>query len=42
MVKREFAPFTKASGTIKICGAAVTINLKTGYVTDIKRIQFME
>jgi metallophosphoesterase (TIGR00282 family) len=42
MVKREFAPFTKASGTIKICGATVTINLKTGYVTDIKRIQFME
>lgn len=42
MVKREFAPFTKATGDIKICGVAVTISLDTGYVTDIKRIQFTE
>jgi metallophosphoesterase (TIGR00282 family) len=42
MVKRELAPFTKATGNIKICGAAVTVNLDTGYVTDIKRIQFQE
>ncbi len=42
MVKRELAPFTKATGSIKICGAAVTINTSTGYVTEIKRIQFSE
>ncbi len=42
MVKRTFLPFTKADGPIKICGASVTINLNTGYVTDIKRIQFQE
>ncbi|MBE6649248.1 MAG: YmdB family metallophosphoesterase [Ruminococcaceae bacterium] len=42
MVKRDMSPFTKADGDIKICGACVTINLDTGYVTDIKRIQYME
>ena len=42
MVKRELAPFTKATGKVKICGASVTVNLDTGYVVDIKRIQFQE
>ena len=42
MVKRNFAPFTKATGEIKICGAVVTIDLETGYVSSIKRIQYQE
>lgn len=42
MVKRELSPFTKAIGDIKICGAAVTINVQTKCVTEIKRIQFCE
>ena len=42
MVKREMSPFLKASGQIKMCGVSVTISLDTGYVKDIKRIQFSE
>lgn len=42
MVYRNFSPFVKATGDIKMCGAVVTIATDTGYVTDIKRIQFTE
>jgi metallophosphoesterase (TIGR00282 family) len=42
MVNRDLAPFTKATGDIRICGAVVTINTQTGYVTEIKRIMFSE